>query len=163
MAVITGLFKDPADASAAIEDLALGGVPIDKISVVASEHIGPEGFGVTEHSHVGEGAAIGAGSGGAIGALVAGFTAIGAVATGGVGLIAAGPLIAALAGAGAGAAVGGTVGGLVGLMVPGHEVDFYKKALDEGCVLVGVEDENDYVSKARDVFKRHDAKKIVKV
>jgi len=163
MSVITGLFKNPVEASAAIEELALAGVPIDRISVVASEHLGPEGFGVREHSHVGEGAAIGAGAGGAIGALVAGFTAIGAIATGSVGLVAAGPLIAALAGAGAGAAAGGTLGGIVGLIVPGHEVSFYRKALDEGCVLIGVENEEDYGDAARRVFEDHDATKITNV
>jgi len=60
------------------------------------------------------------------------------IATGGIGLLAAGPIVAALAGAGAGAAAGGLVGALVGWGIPDHHIKFYKDALEKGSVLLGV-------------------------
>ena len=60
-----------------------------------------------------EGAATGAALGGLFGAIVAGLAAIGSITVPGVGLLASGPIVAALAGGGAGAAVGGLTGALV--------------------------------------------------
>lgn len=159
--IITGLFESPADAAAAVSMLEYKGVAAGDISVAAGEGFDREAFGIESHSKLPEGAAIGAGAGGAIGAVIAGFTAVGAVATGGAGLIAAGPLVAALAGAGAGAAGGGALGGLVGLGIPEHEVKHYEDALERGSVLVGVEcSDGDQKNLAKDVFEQLDAEKV---
>ena len=58
----------------------------------------------------------GAGVGGAIGTPWVAVTAV--IAVPGVGVVAAGPLAAALAGVGAGALTGGLIGALVGLGMP---------------------------------------------
>lgn len=137
--VITGLFPTAADASSAVQALTSIGVSQENISLVASDRIDASAFGVDTHTKLPEGAAIGAGTGGAIGALVAGFTLVGGLATGGAGLLVAGPLVAALAGAGAGAATGAGVGALIGLAIPEHEVKHYENALEHGAVLVGVQ------------------------
>lgn len=136
--LITGVFTSSERAAQAIDALTQGGVSREDISIVAAEGTKVEAFGIQKQSKAGEGAAIGGGLGGAVGALVAGFTAVGALAATGVGIIAAGPLVAALAGAGAGAAAGGVLGGLIGLGIPEHEVKFYQDALNKGSVLVGV-------------------------
>lgn len=136
--LVTGVFNSADQASAAIAGLISRGISRDDINVLAAEDTKLETFGIQKQSKLAEGAAVGAGFGGAAGALLAGFTAVGALATGGVGIIAAGPIVAALAGAGAGAATGGVVGGLIGLGIPEHKVDFYKDALNRGSVLVGV-------------------------
>jgi len=62
-----------------------------------------------------EGIATGAGTGAAVGGVLGWLVGIGALAIPGIGpLVAAGPIVAALAGAGAGGATGGLVGGLIG-------------------------------------------------
>lgn len=158
---ITGLFKTPSGAANAVRALEARAIPARDISIVAAESVDRESFGIEQSSKAGEGAAVGAGLGGAIGALVAGFTAVGTLATGGAGLVAAGPIVAAFTGAGAGAAAGGAVGTAVGLAIPEHEVKFFDDALKRGAVLVGVQWEADEREKAvKEVFKTMEADKI---
>jgi uncharacterized membrane protein len=72
--------------------------------------------------------------------------------------IAAGPIMAALAGAGVGAAVGGLTGALVGLGIPEYEAKRYEGKIKEGNILISVHSENsDEVSRAKDIFERHGA------
>ena len=157
---ITGLFSEPTAASAAVNDLLSRGVEPKTISVVASENSAKETFAIEPNTKIGEGAAIGGGLGGGVGAIVAGLTTVGAVASSGVGLVAAGPLVAALAGAGAGAAGGGVIGGLIGSAIPEHEVKFFESALAEGAVLVGVDAKENDPSTVKEVFDNHAASKI---
>jgi hypothetical protein len=159
--VITGLFENPSDATAAISMLESKGVPSSDISLIAGENMSQESFAIDSHSKLPEGAAIGAGMGGAIGALVAGFAAVGTIATGGLGLIAAGPVVAALAGAGAGAAAGGVVGLGIGAVIPEHEVKYYEDAFKRGSVLVGVEAKNgDTKDTVKETFEQFNATKV---
>lgn len=159
--VITAIFDSHANASGALETLGMRGFDTADISLVASDGFNAESFGVETHSKLAEGAAIGAGVGGATVAVVAGLTSIGAVATGGLGLVAAGPLVASLAGAGAGAAGGSILGGLVGLAIPEHEIKHYEDALDKGDVLIGVNcEDDDSCDRAKDIFEEFDATKI---
>jgi len=159
--MITGLFDNEMSAARAIRDLEMAGFGAPDISIVASENVNREAFVVDSHSKMPEGAAIGAGTGGAIGALVAGLTAVGAIATGGVGVLVAGPIVAALAGAGAGAAAGGVIGGAVGAAIPEHEVKHVNDAIERGSVLVGVLCENsDDRDRAKDTLKRANATRI---
>lgn len=163
-AVITGVFETAAEAARAVGTLESTGVPSRDISLITSERVGRDSFTVDKHSKLAEGAATGAGVGGAVGALVAGLTLVGAVATGGLGLLAAGPIVAALAGAGAGAAAGGLVGGLVGLAIPEHEVKFYEDALERGGVVVGVSCENSETEKmVKKVMQENGASKVSSV
>ena len=79
--IITGLFENPQDAAVAVHTLEASGIPAQDISIMASESFDKESFAVDSHSKLPEGVAIGASSGGAIGALAAGLTAVGTVAT----------------------------------------------------------------------------------
>jgi hypothetical protein len=135
-----GLYKSFSEASNAIRWLEKSGVPREEIRVITSQNLTKEGIVEDPHSKAPEGFAIGAASGGTVGAIVAGISAAGAIATGGasLGLIAAGPVAAALAGAGAGAAAGSVVGGMVGAAIPEVEQRMYEQAIKEGAVLVGV-------------------------
>jgi hypothetical protein len=85
-----------------------------------------------------EGAAVGAGIGGTLGAILAGIAAVGTLAIPGVGLIAAGPIAAALAGLGAGAATGGLIGALVGAGIPEEQAKLYDQGIQEGGIVMGV-------------------------
>ncbi|HCT46224.1 MAG: hypothetical protein CMJ35_09725 [Phycisphaerae bacterium] len=159
--VITATFESSHNAAGALESLVSKGFDSGDISLIASEEFDRENFGVETHSKLAEGAAIGAGVGGAAVALVAGLTTVGAVATGGVGIVAAGPLVAALAGAGAGAAGGSVLGGLVGAAIPEHEIKHYEDAIEKGHVLVGVNcNDSDRCDAARDIFEQFNASKV---
>ncbi|MAY73525.1 MAG: hypothetical protein CMJ31_02165 [Phycisphaerae bacterium] len=159
--VITALFDHPADASAALHTLEARGIPAADMSLIAGESIERDAFAIESHSKLPEGVALGAAGGGAVGALVAGLTAVGAIATGGLGLVAVGPLVAALAGAGAGAAGGSIVGGAIGAALPEHEVKHYEDALNKGSIMIGVEcDTHDRRDMVKDTFKHFNATKI---
>ena len=160
--VLTAIFETHANAAQAIESLVAAGFDSSKVSFIASDDFDADTFGVESGSKAAEGVAIGAGTGGAIGAVVAGLTMVGAVAaTGGAGILVAGPLVAALAGAGAGAAGGSILGGLVGLAIPEHEIKHYEEAIERGSVLVGVEcKDSDERDAAKKVFERFDADKV---
>jgi hypothetical protein len=160
--VLTGLFKNGTAAASAVDQLVASGVNPDDISVIATETVGREEFGIETKSRMAEGAAIGAGSVGGIAALAAGFLGVGVLASSGVGLIAAGPVIAALSGAGAGAATGGVLGGLVGLGISAQEIKFYEDAIDEGAVLVGVQTEGNDEDEINRIFENSDATKVTR-
>ncbi|PZN31309.1 MAG: hypothetical protein DIU71_10205 [Proteobacteria bacterium] len=152
--IVTGLYDAPSKAAQAVRTLEAQGIDPDDISMVAGEGVDREAFGLESHSKALKGAATGAAGGGALGALVAGLTATGVVATGGAAILVAGPLVAALAGAGAGAAAGGALGGAIGAALPEYEVKYYEDALAKGSVLIGV--------KCDDAATRDEAKRALK-
>jgi len=158
--LITGVFTDMAQVTSAINKLHQAGFTTSDVSLLTSESTSSNAFAINTKSKVGEGAAIGAGLVGAITALVAGLTAVGVVASGGLGLVAAGPIVAALAGAGAGAATGGLVGGLIGLGIPEHEAKFYEGVIEGGGALIGVKAEGDRRDVAKKIFEECGAKTI---
>lgn len=87
-----------------------------------------------------------------LGALAASLIVVGVIAAPGIGLVAAGPLLVALVGAGAGAAAGGLVGALVGAGIPEHEARVYADELRGGSILIGVTTHDDRASRAVDVL-----------
>lgn len=162
--VITGLFENSNRAADAVGALEAKGITNDRISMMVGDNFDREAFAVSERSKLPEGVAVGATAGGAIGALLGGLTAAGTVvATGGIGLLVAGPIVAALAGLGAGATTGGIVGGLVGAAMPEHEVKYYEDALSKGSVLIGVhlsDDQKDLQEAAKKTLKGAGAMKV---
>jgi hypothetical protein len=138
-----GVFKDRGDADKAVDDLQRLGYGMNDISVIMNEGTRVRAFGTEKGSRGGEGVAVGAAAGGALGAIVAGLTATGSIAavaaTGGAAApLVAGPLAAALAGLGVGAASGGILGGLVGLGIPEVRAKEYQRELDDGGILLSV-------------------------
>ncbi len=134
-----GVYSTIHDADQAVHGLLNLGYTQDQITVVCSEDWKTAHFREYHHedpagSHTGTAVAVG----GAIGAVLGGMTAvIGTVATGGIGLLAAG---------GASAWAGGIVGGLIGaMMTRGVEkelADYYDQAVVRGKILVAAEDRN---------------------
>jgi hypothetical protein len=80
---------------------------------------------------------------------------IGALAIPGVGpFIAAGPIMAALAGLGVGGAVGGFTGALIGLGIPEYEAKRYEGRIQKGGILLSVHcDTSDEIKRAKEVMK----------
>lgn len=139
--VVVGLFEHADNARTAIDRLRREGYDEENIGVIAAEAASGPDVEVEKKSRVPEGAAIGAGAGGAAAALAVGLTSVGVISTGGVGLLAAGPIVAALAGAGAGAAGGGLLGTLVGLGLAEDEAKIVDEEVSDGAVVVAVESE----------------------
>lgn len=137
----TAIFNSPAEAAAAVAALEHRGFADKDISVLMSDAYGKD-FKMETSSKLPEGAAIGAGTGGALGALIAGLTAVGSIVTGGAGLLVAGPLVAALAGAGAGSAAGGIIGGLVGYGITEHQAKLFAEGMEDGKALIAVQSED---------------------
>ena len=101
-------------------------------------------------------------TGGVIGGTLGLLAGIGALAIPGVGpLIAAGPIMASLAGLGIGGAVGGIVGALVGMGIPEYEAKRYEGAVKEGGTLLSVHcDTSDQIDAAKTALKETGARDI---
>jgi hypothetical protein len=158
---IVGIFENPHEAASSVDALEMKGVSRERISVMASDETAEKSLVVAEQTKGSEGAAMGGGLGAAAGALVAGLTSVGTLATGGAGLLVAGPLVAALTGAGAGAVSGGVLGGLIGLGFSEHEVKHLEDALEKGSVIVAVDMEDaDDDDTVEDTFKQYNANEV---
>ena len=81
--------------------------------------------------------------GGGLGAVLAGLAAAGVIALPGIGLIALGPIAAALAGGAVGAASGGLLGGLIGAGIPEEQARRYESGIREGNIVMGVSPRSD--------------------
>ncbi len=136
--VVSALFKDRLGVEHAVNSLLDLGFVQSDISILMSDATMGREFALVKHSEAGEGAAAGAATGGVLGAIVAALAAVASIAIPGIGLLATGPLVAALAGAGAGGAAGTLVGALVGAGIPEHEAKLLGPGLEGGAILVGV-------------------------
>lgn len=102
------------------------------------------GLGHEKHTKAPEGATTGATTGGIIGGALGLLAGIGALSIPGLGpFIAAGPLMATLAGIGGGGTIGGVLGALIGSGIPEYEAKRYGNRLEEGGVLIAVHVESD--------------------
>lgn len=135
---VAAVFSSRIEADRAVEDLVRAGFSRAGISLLVAESSRGQHFKVVEGDKAAQGALGGGVVGGTLGALAAGLAAVGIIVAPGVGLVAAGPLLAALAGLGAGAAAGGLVGGLVGLGIPEHHAMVMDKQITRGGILVAV-------------------------
>ncbi|MDN3396373.1 MULTISPECIES: general stress protein [unclassified Pseudoalteromonas] len=160
--VITGLFDNASQATLAIYRLEALGVSEADISIVANDSYTKEDFAVDEGTKAAEGGLLGAASGGVLAAIIGGFTAVGAVASGGAGLLVAGPLVSALAAGGGGAAVGGTLGAAIGAFIPEHEIKYYEDAIEKGSILVGVKYNSDNKNSVEEILDNAGASKVSK-
>jgi hypothetical protein len=142
--LVTGLFKTRVAAEAALDAIIKRGYTRDDISVLMSDATKNKEFAVETGTHAADGAGIGGAVGGALGATLAAIAAVGvSVTLPGLGLVIAGPIVAALAGAGAGGATGGLIGALIGAGIPEHRAKVYDAGLRGGGILLGVEAKSD--------------------
>src|SRR5262245_32573858 len=122
-----GIYKNQAQVERAVDRLKVEGYRNTDISVLFPENIGTKDFAHEKHTKAPEGATTGAGTGVVVGGALGWLAGIGALAIPGIGpFIAAGPIMAALAGAGVGGTVGGIVGALVGVGIPEYEAKRYE-------------------------------------
>src|SRR5689334_6653192 len=106
-----GIVKTHAQAEQIVQGLQNAGFSSSEISVLLPDNEGKHDIGHVKATKAPEGATTGAATGGITGGVLGLLAGIGALAIPGVGpFIAAGPIMAALSGAGIGAATGGIVG-----------------------------------------------------
>ena len=113
-------------------------------------------IGTVKNTKAPEGAAAGASTGAVIGGTLGLLAGIGLLAIPGVGpLIAAGPIMASLAGLGIGGAVGGFTGALIGMGIPEYEAKKYEGRLKKGGILFSVHcDTSEQIKRAKEIVAR---------
>jgi len=159
---VFGIYRDYAGVENAVDSLKAAGYRNTDISVLFPENVGTKDFAVEKGTKAPEGATTGAGTGALIGGGLGWLAGIGALAIPGIGpFIAAGPIVAALAGAGVGGAVGGVTGALIGMGIPEYEAKRYEGRVKEGGILLSVHSDNsDWTKKAKDILEQTGAQDI---
>ncbi len=159
---VFGIYPDRAAVEEAVESLRAAGFRSTDISVLFPDNKGTKDFAHEKNTKAPEGATTGGVVGGIAGGVLGWLTGIGALAIPGIGpLVAAGPIVAALAGAGAVGAAGGIVGALIGLGIPEYEAKRYEGRIREGGVLLSAHcDTSDWVKRAKEILERTGAQDI---
>ena len=152
---VFAIYNTRDQAERTVEALREHGFRATDVSVLWPENPGSKDLGHEMHTKAPEGAATGAGTGAIIGGTLGWLAGIGALAIPGIGpLIAAGPIVAALAGAGAAGAVGGITGALIGYGVPEYEAKRYEGRVRKGGILLSVHaDDADWAKRAADLLR----------
>jgi len=159
---VFGIYPSYSAVESAVDALKAAGFRNTDISVLMPENVGTKDFAHEKNTKAPEGAATGAGTGLVLGGGLGWLVGIGALAIPGLGpLIAAGPIMAALAGVGVGTAVGGFAGGLIGMGIPEYEAKRYEGRIKEGGILLSVHsDSSDWTKKAKEILKNTGAQDI---
>jgi hypothetical protein len=159
---VLGIYSSRNGVETAISALKEYGFANTDISLLLPENLGNKELGTVKATKAPEGATTGASSGAVIGGALGWLVGIGALAIPGIGpFIAAGPIMAALAGVGVGGAVGGLTGALVGLGIPEYEAKRYEGRLQKGGILVSVHcDTSEEIDRTKQVFQRTGAEDV---
>lgn len=136
---VYGTFEDRDKVEKAVDRLRKEGFGSNDISVVFPDRDLSKEFAIEKNTKAPEGALAGGSTGMVLGGALGWLAGIGMIAIPGIGpLLAAGPIVAAIAGAGVGSAVGGIAGALIGLGVPELEATRYEEEVKRGRILVSV-------------------------
>lgn len=159
---VYGIYKTVSQAEHAVKRLVQTGFTNDDISVLMPDVASTKDFAHEKNTKAPEGTTAGVTAGGAIGGTLGLLAGIGALAIPGVGpLIAAGPIMAALAGLGVGGAVGGMIGALVGMGIPEFEAKRYEGRIKEGGILLSVHcATSEAITRAKELLKETGAEDI---
>src|SRR5436309_843632 len=159
---VYGIYATRSGVEMAVDRLKCDGFRNTDISVLFPHNVGNKEFAVQNQTKAPEGLATGATTGAVVGGTLGWLAGIGALAIPGVGpFIAAGPIMAALAGAGAGGVLGGITGALVGMGIPEYEAKRYEGRVKEGGILLSVHSDNsDWTSRAKRILEQTGAEDI---
>lgn len=162
MSSIYCLVQSHAQAARIADRLRASGFSANDVSALLPDNQGTREFAHQNSTKPAEGAAIGAGTGPVLGGALGWLSGIGTLAIPGVGpLIAAGPILATLAGVATGGVVGGLAGVLVSMSVSEYEAHRYQGKLQEGNILIAVHaTDSEQAARARQIFADEDAETI---
>jgi len=150
-----GIFANQTQVEGAVDRLRADGFRNTDISVLFPENVGTKDFAHKKGTKAPEGATAGAGTGLVLGGALGWLAGVGSLAIPGLGpFIAAGPIMAALAGAGVGGTVGGLVGALVGMGIPEYEAKRFEGRIKSGGILLSVHcDSSEWTKKAKEILE----------
>jgi hypothetical protein len=153
---VFGIYPDRFAVEEVVEHLRAAGFRNTDISVLFQDNEGTKDFAHEKNTKAPEGVTTGVVAGGITGGVLGWLVGIGALAIPGLGpFIAAGPIVAALAGAGAVGTVGGFVGALAGMGIPEYEAKRYEGRIRDGGVLVSVHcDSSDWVKRGKEILEQ---------
>src|ERR1700691_4420817 len=159
---VFGIFTTVAAADLATDSLVRSGFSASDISALLPENLGPKPIATEKATKAPEGATAGASTGAVLGGALGLLAGVGLLAIPGLGpFIAAGPIMAGLAGVGIGGAVGGVTGALVGLGIPEYEAKLYEGRLQKGGILLSVHcDTSGEITRAKQVLKATGAEDV---
>lgn len=157
-----GIYSNRADLERGVEELKNANFRNADISVLFPDNEGSKEFAHEKNTKAPEGATTGATTGALLGGGLGWLVGIGALTIPGIGpFIAAGPIVAALAGAGAGGAVGGLTGALVGAGIPEYEAKRYEGRIKGGGILLSVHcDNSEWTKRAKEILERTGAHEV---
>jgi hypothetical protein len=159
---VFGIYRTGDAAEGAVDALIAAGFSSGDISVLLPDARSSREFAHQKDTKAPEGTAAGVTAGGVIGGTLGVLAGVGALAIPGLGpFIAAGPIVAGLAGLGVGGAVGGLVGALIGMGIPEYEAKRYEGRVRDGGTLLSVHcDTAKQVRAAKRLLKETDAQDI---
>jgi hypothetical protein len=159
---VMGIYPDRTTVSDALSVLHKAGYRATDISVLSSDNQGSKDFAVEKRTKALDGSAVGAAAGAVIGAAFAWLVSSQTVTIASMGpLVAAGPVLAVLAGAGTGGALGWIVGLLVGMGLPEYVAKRYAGRIRRGGILVSVHcDSPEWCDRAKKTLKDTGARNI---
>ena len=159
---VFAIFHDRSAVEHAVESLKSGGFNSTDISVLFPDTSGTKNFAHEKETKAPEGATTGGATGALLGGTFGWLVGLGSLAIPGVGpFIAAGPIMAALAGAGVGGALGGLAGALIGMGIPEYEAKRYEGYVKDGGILISVHsDDAGHTRRAKEIFEAAGGKGI---
>jgi hypothetical protein len=159
---VFGIYPTQTGVENAVDALKTAGFPNTDISVLFPENVGTKDFAVSKGTKAPEGTATGVGTGAVLGGGLGWLVGIGALAIPGLRpFIAAGPIMAALAGMGVGGAIGGITGALIGMGIPEYEAKRYEGRVKDGGILLSVHsDSSEATKRAKEILDRTGAQDI---
>jgi hypothetical protein len=157
-----GIYPNRISVENAVDRLKAEGYRNTDISVLFSENSGTKDFAHQKNTKAPEGATAGGVAGVVVGGTLGWLVGIGSLAIPGVGpFIAAGPIMAALAGAGVAGTLGGIVGALVGMGIPEYEAKRYEGRVKSGGILLSVHcDDSEWTKKAKHILEATGAEDV---
>ncbi len=159
---VFGIYQTKEGAEEAVDALRRAGFRNTDISALFPDNAGTKDLAAEKNSKAPEGATTGGASGIVVGGVLGWLAGIGLLAIPGIGpLLAAGPIVAALAGAGALGTFGGIVGALVGMGIPEYEAKRYEGRVKHGGTLLSVHcDSHAWAKKGADILKTTGAEDV---
>ncbi len=159
---VYGIYTNRAQLENGVDQLKSNNFRNEDISILMPHNDGNKEIATEMNTKAPEGVTTGGATGAIMGGGLGWLLGIGALAIPGLGpFIAAGPIMAALAGMGAGATLGGVAGGLIGMGMPEYEAKRYEGQVKDGGILISVHcDDSEWSSRAKNILEATGARDV---